>query len=101
MPLVVVFRAPAHRVAAAALSLPALPPKGGALLRVSAPITLAALDGVCSSLICAQQKRQHHIAATNSVREHSNCGALAKMLSEVGEIRQRWLSKICLAPGLT
>ena len=55
MPLVVVFRAPAHRVAAAALSLPALPPKGGALLRVSAPITLAALDGVCSSLICAQQ----------------------------------------------
>ena len=55
MPLVVVFRAPAHRVAVAALSLPALPPEGGALLRVSAPVTLAALDGVCSSLIRAQQ----------------------------------------------
>ena len=78
-------RASAHQDVVCCFTSAALSQRCGLLCwRVSTPITPAALASICSSLNRGPSTRQHHVAASNSVRNHVHHGALAKMLSTVG-----------------
>ena len=67
----------------------ALSPRGVLLPRVSAPNTLAALVAFFLSLRCGPITRQAQVAASNSICEHFHRGALANMLSKVGDQSHR------------